>query len=110
MQATFQSGQPPNDFERKLQLTNTVTAAPEQGLPTGCFAPVDSPLCALDGAASCPQASPVDNPKPELCHLRKTETSTVCGTGASPVLQPCHLIQSLAVQIFSAKLLYTPRN
>ena len=41
---------------------------------TGCFAPVDSPLCALDGAASYPQASPVDNPAPAACQVRKTET------------------------------------
>lgn len=66
--------QSPNNFERKIQQTNTVTAAQEHGLPTGCFAPVDSPLCALDGAASCPQASPVDNPAAEVRRVRKTET------------------------------------
>jgi putative transposase len=66
--------QSPNNFERKIQQTNTVTAAQEHGLPTGCFAPVDSPLCALEGAASCPQASPVDNPAAEVRRVRKTET------------------------------------
>ena len=66
--------QSPNNFESKLQPTNAVTEASEHGLPTGCFAPVDSPLCALDGAASCPQASPVDNPAPVACQVRNTET------------------------------------
>ena len=66
--------QSPNNFERKLQQTNAAIESQEHGLPAGCFAPVDSPLCALDGAASCPQASPVDNPTPAPRRLRKTET------------------------------------
>jgi putative transposase len=64
----------PNSFERKMQDTGTVTTSQEHGLPTGCFAPVDSPLCALVGAASCPQASPVDNPALASGQLKKTET------------------------------------
>jgi putative transposase len=64
----------PNNFERKLQEIDTVTTSRQDGLPTGCFAPVDSPLCALDGAASCPQASPVDNPAPASRQLKTTET------------------------------------
>jgi putative transposase len=66
--------QSPINFERKMQETNTATTSQEGGLPTGCFAPVDSPLCALAGAASCPQASPVDNPAPTSRHLKKTQT------------------------------------
>ena len=66
--------QSPNNFERKMQEAHTITRTQEDGLPTGCFAPVDSPLCALAGAASCPQASPVDNPAPDLCQVRKTKT------------------------------------
>ena len=66
--------QSPNNFERKLQQSDTATEDAEHGLPTGCFAPVDSPLCALAGAASCPQASPVDNPAPAPDHVRKTRT------------------------------------
>jgi putative transposase len=66
--------QSPNDFERQIQKADTVTTSQEHGLPTGCFAPVDSPLCALAGAASCPQASPVDNPAPASRQLKKTET------------------------------------
>lgn len=43
----------------------TPEPAANHGLPTGCFAPVDKPPYAPDeGAAACPQASPVD--KPEL--------------------------------------------
>lgn len=67
--------QSPNNFERTLQAqANTVTEAQVHGLPTGCFAPVDSPLCALDGAASCPQASPVDNPAPASRRQKKVRT------------------------------------
>ena len=64
----------PNNFERSIQQADTITEKPEHGLPTGCCAPVDSPLCAMDGAASCPQASPVDNPAPASRHMKKTET------------------------------------
>jgi putative transposase len=66
--------QSPNSFERKLQETGALTISPEHGLPTGCFAHVDSPLCALAGAANCPQASPVDNPAPAAPQLKKTQT------------------------------------
>jgi hypothetical protein len=64
----------PNNFERKMQEKDAVTTSQEHGLHTGCFAPVDSPLCALVGAASCPQASSVDNPAPASRQLKKTQT------------------------------------
>jgi putative transposase len=66
--------QAPNNFERNLQEIVAVTTSHEDGLTTGCFAPVDSPLCALVGAASCPQASPVDNPAPASYQPNKAET------------------------------------
>ncbi len=66
--------QSPNNFERKLQEIHALTTSQEHGLPTGCFAPVDSPLCALAGAASCPQASPVDNPAPASRQVKKNRT------------------------------------
>jgi transposase InsO family protein len=55
--------QPPNNFERKLQEIDAVTTSQEDGLPTGCFALVDSPLCALVGAASCPHAMAPAQPR-----------------------------------------------
>ena len=66
----------PINFE-KLQQEKKQTAAnsqhpdcqmpttqhPENGLTTGCFAPVDKTThVLLRGTSSCPQASPVDNP------------------------------------------------
>lgn len=42
---------------------NQPTPSPEDGLPSGCFAPVDkaTPVL-LNGTSPCPQASPLDNP------------------------------------------------
>ena len=52
-----------NDKQDKPLVTPKPAATHD--LPTGCFAPVDKPPHAPDeGAAACPQASPVD--KPEL--------------------------------------------
>jgi putative transposase len=39
----------------------------EHGLPNGCFAPVDKPPQGRSkGPSACPQASPLDNPAPEV--------------------------------------------
>ncbi len=61
----------PINFE-KLQQEKKQTAAKNQppkpsraedGLTTGCFAPVDkTPPVLMGGTSPCPQASPVDNP------------------------------------------------
>ena len=38
----------------------------EDGLPNGCFAPVDKPPAgSSNGPSACPQAGPLDNPAPE---------------------------------------------
>jgi Integrase core domain len=43
--------------------TETPTPCPEDGLTTGCCAPVDkTPRVPVRGTSPCPQASPVDNP------------------------------------------------
>ena len=43
--------------------TSEPTSCPEDGLTTGCFAPVDkTPHVPVRGTSPCPQASPVDNP------------------------------------------------
>ena len=58
----------PNNFEKELQerKTSITEITAQDGLPTGCFAPVDKPPCGLlEGPSACPQASPVDNPAPE---------------------------------------------
>jgi putative transposase len=47
----------------KTQNPEAPTPHPENGLTTGCFAPVDKTThVPLRGTSSCPQASPVDNP------------------------------------------------
>jgi putative transposase len=63
----------PINFEKELQrLAQTHAIAEPQtsqqdGLPNGCFAPVDKPPCVpVEGTSPCPQASPLDNPAPEL--------------------------------------------
>lgn len=44
-------------------IVETPTPCPEDGLTTGCFAPVDkTPRVPVRGTSPCPQASPVDNP------------------------------------------------
>jgi putative transposase len=64
----------PIDFERKHQDDPLPTPSAQHGLPTGCFAPVDSTLYAHEGAASCPQAGPVDNPAPALFNEESRES------------------------------------
>jgi putative transposase len=47
----------------KIEDAETPTSRPEDGLTTGCFAPVDkTPRVPEKGTSPCPQASPVDNP------------------------------------------------
>jgi putative transposase len=42
----------------------------QDGLPNGCFAPVDKPPQArMKRPSACPQASPLDNPAPEHTHM-----------------------------------------
>ena len=54
----------PNNFERKLH-SQTQTPPIQDGLPTGCFAPVDKPPHGpMNAQSACPQASPMDNPAP----------------------------------------------
>jgi putative transposase len=57
----------PVNFERQhAQVETCQRRAFEDGLPNGCFAPVDKPPQGPEGAPSaCPQASPLDNPAPE---------------------------------------------
>ena len=59
----------PINFERQHAQRQKDTAhqpQPEQnGLPTGCCAPVDKPPhVRREGTSACPQAGPVDNPAP----------------------------------------------
>ena len=66
----------PVNFERALKTPRSATDnAATDGLPSGCFAPVDKPPQGPDsGLSSCPQASPWDNPAPE--HLSGPAQST----------------------------------
>jgi putative transposase len=53
----------PINFERAQQAKRASQPAPADGLPKGCFAPVDKPPQApTKGPSACPQASPMDNP------------------------------------------------
>jgi hypothetical protein len=53
----------PQETPKKTQNPEAPTPHPENGLTTGCFAPVDKTThVPLRGTSSCPQASPVDNP------------------------------------------------
>ena len=57
----------PINFEREIAAhpAHHITAV-EDGLPNGCFAPVDKPPQAQwERPAPCPQASPLDNPAPQ---------------------------------------------
>ena len=67
----------PVNFEKELNKQSSAkgsTAA--DGLPNGCFAPVDKPP---DGPArspsACPQASPLDNPAPEHIEVQIPATN-----------------------------------
>lgn len=57
----------PISFERAHALKRSRVDSPNvDGLPNGCFAPVDKPPQAcLEQPSACPQASPLDNPAPE---------------------------------------------
>ena len=58
----------PMNFEKALNTASSATAsaATADGLPNGCFAPVDKPPQGPStGPSACPQASPLDNPAPE---------------------------------------------
>lgn len=46
----------------------------DDGLPNGCFAPVDKPPQGLiEGPSACPQAGPLDNPAPEHHNLIRVQ-------------------------------------
>jgi putative transposase len=68
----------PINFEKELQdkdKINTAATAQEDGLPNGCFAPVDKPPSGPCRSPSpCPQASPLDNPAPQHIHAVLTPT------------------------------------
>ena len=56
--------QSPINFEKawSQQRATAPIARSADGVPNGCFAPVDQPpLAALTGPSACPQASPLDN-------------------------------------------------
>jgi len=60
----------PVNFEREQaeRLAHDDRAG-KDGLPNGCFAPVDNtPVGSMKGPSACPQASPLDNPAPEHAH------------------------------------------
>jgi putative transposase len=67
----------PINFEKAWsQQRNGTQASPcVDGLPNGCFAPVDKPpQAALAQPSACPQASPLDNPAP--VQIEPTESPT----------------------------------
>ena len=71
----------PINFERdQAAIAASTTSAVIDGLPNGCFAPVDKPPQAQGKQPSaCPQASPLDNPAPRRAKARQqpTKKSTV---------------------------------
>lgn len=69
--------QSPVNFEKAVALRHHANdAVAVDGLPNGCFAPVDKPPSGPGrGPSPCPQASPLDNPAPEAAHSQKP-TST----------------------------------
>ena len=60
----------PVNFEReRADRSMPEDRACDDGLPNGCFAPVDKPpQDSMKGPSPCPQASPLDNPAPELAY------------------------------------------
>jgi hypothetical protein len=60
----------PANFEREQAARATRgRRGCNDGLPNGCFAPVDKPpQGSMKGPSACPQASPLDNPAPEHAH------------------------------------------
>lgn len=66
----------PVNFERDSADKKAVRddVACEDGLPNGCFAPVDEPPQGfMKGPSACPQASPLDNPALERAHTFPTQ-------------------------------------
>ena len=57
----------PINFEKEHEATAAAQqSAAVDGLPNGCFAPVDKPPQApMTGRSPCPQAGPLDNPAPQ---------------------------------------------
>lgn len=46
----------------------------DDGLPNGCFAPVDKPPQGwMEGPSACPQAGPLDNPAPRRAHVNPAQ-------------------------------------
>jgi hypothetical protein len=72
----------------KVQEPGTLIHQPsvDDGLPTGCFAPVDkSSLAAHQVPPTCPQASPVDKPSPQQAlHLNCSESTHSVETSREP--------------------------
>ena len=68
----------PVNFEKALKSPRGATdSAANDGLPNGCFAPVDKPPQRPDrGQSACPQASALDNPAPEHAAGLNTPSST----------------------------------
>jgi putative transposase len=77
----------PIEFERKHEQSKQAAknkeatnqpSADENGLPTGCCAPVDkSSLATLREPPTCPQAGPVDKPAPEHATASNNRESTI---------------------------------
>jgi len=64
----------PVAFERANAQAERASRACDDGLPNGCFAPVDKPPSRLiEGSSACPQASPLDNPAPAHSHADRTQ-------------------------------------
>ena len=69
----------PINFERTWSQRRAAspTGRCVDGLPNGCFAPVDKPTqAALTQPSPCPQASPLDNPAPVLIESPKSPTAS----------------------------------
>ena len=68
----------PINFEKELRekKDSTNENPTKDGLPTGCFAPVDKPPCGLmESPSACPQASPMDNPAPGRSTAKRATAS-----------------------------------
>ena len=65
----------PVNFEREHASKNVRNdPACDNGLPNGCFAPVDKPPQGRsEGPSACPQASPLDNPAPHNAHIIRAQ-------------------------------------
>jgi putative transposase len=63
----------PVNFERE-HAARCQTRTLDDGLPNGCFAPVDKPPQGPgEGPSACPQASPLDNPAPEHSDVSRAQ-------------------------------------